>query len=343
MDLFVVIIKMLSMSAASGTRAGSGAVHAESPAAVAAELYIYDLGSACGISIRERNPRPADGGGGPPKAFKEKASADYTGWTVWASSVLLSRWLLENAATLSGKTVVELGSGCGLAGILAARSSKASTVLLTDYQEHTLQNLRFNIDLACGKCSPDGEWVAPRSGARVRTLAVNWDDEDTYPKGPSGAPIADVLLVSDATYRRSYGRKLAVAVDGMLAPGGRFVYASPVAREGLPILVQMLERFGFTDILETPVPPEWRRNPLRSAPLHCAEAAATATASGEAGGVGGAGSSAAAVAVPDPATTSALPVRYVADDEARCMFPELAMEGYEFVIVTATKPHATSA
>lgn len=317
------------------------AADTESAATAAAELYLYDLGASCGIAIRERNPRPADGGGGPPKAFKEKASADFTGWTVWASSVLLSRWVIENKAAFDAKTVVELGSGCGLAGLVAATQTNARSVLLTDYQEHTLDNLRYNVGLACGACNADGEWRSPGGGARIRTLAVNWDEEDTYPRSPAGEAIADVLLVSDATYRRSYGRKLAVAINGMLAPGGRLVYASPVAREGLPVLVQMLERFGFTEVAETPVPAEWRRNPLRAAPLFESSSSSSSAAAGGAGLSVGAEAPAPAsvdVAAPSPSPSPSLPVRYVADDEARCMFPELAMGGYDFVIVTATKP-----
>lgn len=69
-----------------------------------------------------------------PKAFREKAKDDFTGWTVWASSIVASRWAAAHAAEFSGRDVLELGSGCGLAGaptflLTTATHSRAPAVL----------------------------------------------------------------------------------------------------------------------------------------------------------------------------------------------------------------------
>lgn len=53
-----------------------------------------------------------------PKAFREKAKDDFTGWTVWSSSIIAARWVAAHTAEFSGRSVLELGSGCGLAGAI---------------------------------------------------------------------------------------------------------------------------------------------------------------------------------------------------------------------------------
>lgn len=59
-----------------------------------------------------------------PKAFREKAKDDFTGWTVWASSIVAARWAASRSAEFSGRDVLELGSGCGLAGAATVTISK---------------------------------------------------------------------------------------------------------------------------------------------------------------------------------------------------------------------------
>ena len=57
---------------------------------------------------------------------------DHTGNYVWPSSYVLAKWLSSNAAETQGKTVLELGSGCGLAGLTVAAMGAAKEVILTD-------------------------------------------------------------------------------------------------------------------------------------------------------------------------------------------------------------------
>ena len=53
------------------------------------------------------------------------------GARVWRSSYLLARYLEVAPELVAGKSVVELGAGCGLVGMAAAELG-AATVLLTD-------------------------------------------------------------------------------------------------------------------------------------------------------------------------------------------------------------------
>ncbi len=69
----------------------------------------------------------------PPTLFHLVVSYMFTTSTVWDSAVLLSRFLMKNASSLSEfSRVVELGSGTGLAGLVASKVLKSASVTLTD-------------------------------------------------------------------------------------------------------------------------------------------------------------------------------------------------------------------
>ena len=66
-----------------------------------------------------------------------------SGCRLWDSGVALSRWLYTRGEPdLLDKEVLELGSGVGMVGLVAAR--KARRVRLTDGEPRLLPNLRHN-------------------------------------------------------------------------------------------------------------------------------------------------------------------------------------------------------
>ncbi|XP_057867874.2 protein-lysine N-methyltransferase EFM2 isoform X1 [Cryptomeria japonica] len=66
------------------------------------------------------------------------------GWKVWGAALILSWRLLALKDMVRGKNVLELGSGCGLCGLLLAHLGTAK-VVLTDNVTDILLNLRKNI------------------------------------------------------------------------------------------------------------------------------------------------------------------------------------------------------
>lgn len=64
------------------------------------------------------------------------------GCALWDAAILLSRWIYSNNEVFKNKTVLELGSGVGLCGLMAARY--ANIVYLTDYLDPVLENLEYN-------------------------------------------------------------------------------------------------------------------------------------------------------------------------------------------------------
>ncbi|KAG9412773.1 hypothetical protein AC1031_015670 [Aphanomyces cochlioides] len=80
-------------------------------------------------------------------AFGTTAAEDITGVSIWSASLILSRWVIEDAARYAGKSVCELGAGCGVSGLACYLYTQASRVVLTDLYEHTVDNLKHNADL----------------------------------------------------------------------------------------------------------------------------------------------------------------------------------------------------
>jgi predicted nicotinamide N-methyase len=70
--------------------------------------------------------------------------SNHTAFTIWDASLVLARYLEENQNWVIGKNVLELGAGCGVAG-MAAACSGAQHVILTDRPE-IVPHLQANVD-----------------------------------------------------------------------------------------------------------------------------------------------------------------------------------------------------
>lgn len=154
-----------------------------------------------------------------PKAFRERGKDDFTGWTVWASSIVASRWAASHSAEFSGRDVLELGSGCGLAGgsydsfsppsppsslppqhiwftsdlpahqpscfspgLVVAAHCNPRSVHLTDYNAGTVGNLSVNVAANCAPAGAgDGLSFTTSLGAPVRVHQMDWDEPGTWP------------------------------------------------------------------------------------------------------------------------------------------------------------------
>lgn len=77
---------------------------------------------------------------------RQSAQED-VGFLMWPSAVILAHYIVSHPNITCGKNVIELGAGCGLAGIAAARYElgRAKSVTFTDFNEIVLRNLKRNI------------------------------------------------------------------------------------------------------------------------------------------------------------------------------------------------------
>ena len=125
------------------------------------------------------------GGDDPMRVLGKTADEDRTGLQLWAASLVLSRWLVELRPQLIGRGVIELGAGCGLCGIVAARVCQAAPVVLTDLAVSTMENLRHNLS---------ANQLAPPE-AQVQVL--DWRDRETWPAAQPVVIGADLIYAME--------------------------------------------------------------------------------------------------------------------------------------------------
>lgn len=170
------------------------------------------------------------------------ADSDRTGLQLWAASLVLSRWLVDLAPQIRGKGVIELGAGCGLCGIVAAKHCGATSVAITDLAEETMANLRHNLSingLAHPKCFAQ---------------SVDWRNRTTWP-----AP-QPVIIGADLIYALEAVAPLVEAINAMLAPNGAFLYVCPETnRQGEHEFLTGLCASGF-EVQQSSVPPAYLAN-----------------------------------------------------------------------------------
>ncbi|XP_043091238.1 protein-lysine N-methyltransferase EEF2KMT [Puntigrus tetrazona] len=75
-----------------------------------------------------------------------------TGLVTWEAALYLSEWALENTHIFKNKTVLELGSGIGLTGIVVCRSSSLTKYIFSDCHQAVLRTLKGNIANCLTNC-----------------------------------------------------------------------------------------------------------------------------------------------------------------------------------------------
>ena len=117
-------------------------------------------------------------------ACSQAATTDYdlTGQLIWPVSVLLSHYLASSRGRwlLRKRNVVELGAGCGLAGLVASHVG-AHQVILTDGNEIVLDLLRQNC----------------KSTVNVQARKLIWGDKENLNMVLRDMTHVDVVIAAD--------------------------------------------------------------------------------------------------------------------------------------------------
>jgi methyltransferase-like protein 23 len=126
------------------------------------------------------------------------------GLMLWESGVALATWVADHAGEMPGQTVLELGAGVGLPGIVAA--SFAATVTQTDHDPQALNLAAHNAALngVTGINVESGDWFA-------------WTNLARY----------DLILGADIVYDGADHAAILALFERLLEPGGRIVLADP--------------------------------------------------------------------------------------------------------------------
>jgi predicted nicotinamide N-methyase len=140
----------------------------------------------------------------------------------WAGGQALARYLLDNAALVAGKRVLDLGSGSGLTAI-ASRMGGAASVLAADIDKFALAAVHLN---------------AEANGVSVETTAddllcpAGAGQESPAGGGHDSVP-ADVILVGDLFYERELADRVLAYIEAA-AKGGALVLIGDPKRSYFP-------------------------------------------------------------------------------------------------------------
>ena len=246
--------------------------HEEDDVASAAEEFVYDLGANRGLVMRELVPEMHTQG--PQKCYREKATDDFTGWTIWAAATLKARWIAERPELFAGKDCIELGAGCGLTGLAAACCTPAKSVVLSDYPKETMENLLYNTARNCERIeghpvlAPPPARVAGAKGTGPITTSLagkeyslmdtfrsptgclvslsqmDWDETDTWPRKAAATATASEHSATNGDDSKAYATYDVVIMADLFY---RRSYSRKVATA-----VQSLLRPGGIVIVATP-------------------------------------------------------------------------------------------
>lgn len=150
------------------------------------------------------------------EANQDVLDAFQTGDSVWPASVVLARWMVIHPPPVQfrGKVVVELGSGLGLPGVLAARLG-AERVLLQDRSEACL---RESLETA----------LLAEVVDRITTLRCNWEElpDKLLSNEVVLAPfqLADVFLGADILFDKNAAEEVAQLLSVLLQTPSQVAY-----------------------------------------------------------------------------------------------------------------------
>lgn len=166
-------------------------------------------------------------------------NAQSKGGAVWTAGIQLAKHLEHGYSDLRGQTVLELGTGTGLVGLVAA--ALGAHAVLTDMPV-CLDFVRQNVDAnaaviaANASSSPSSSSSSPSSCGRVTVAELTWGETpvaDFLARHCGGPP--SLIVGSDLVYERALA-SLLLSVLLELMPAGsdtRFVYSSDLrGRDG---------------------------------------------------------------------------------------------------------------
>jgi predicted nicotinamide N-methyase len=121
----------------------------------------------------------------------------------WAGGQALARYLLDNPAFLTGRSVIEVGAGSGLTAIAAMRAGAAGA-LAADIDPYALSAIALN---------------AEANGVAVRTSGA-----DLLDAPPAGF---DAIIVGDMFYERALAEKILPCIEAAGASGTDVLVGDP--------------------------------------------------------------------------------------------------------------------
>jgi protein-lysine N-methyltransferase EEF2KMT len=111
------------------------------------------------------------------------------GLKIWEAGFFLAEYVLAHGDLFTGRSVLELGAGVGITGIIVAKCVRLSRLVMSDYAPKVLLNQRYNTEL-------NEPYVCP-----VDVDIIDWESWDPHEAKRKTSYIRpDVLLAGDCVY-----------------------------------------------------------------------------------------------------------------------------------------------
>ncbi len=149
------------------------------------------------------------------------------GFLLWESSVGLAHYFAEHSEEIRGKSLLELGAGAGLPGIVA--QTHGAEVIQTDHQQSALDLSRLN--------------AMQNNVTGISRFLADWRVWNHTPR-------YDILTGADICYERAMHFHLEQLFRHALKPDGRLILSDPVRPQALEFVAH-LEKNGWNLALET--------------------------------------------------------------------------------------------
>lgn len=166
---------------------------------------------------------------------RQSAQED-VGFVLWPSAVALSEWLLSHPDVLqNSRSILELGAGCGLVGLLAAQLAISNTnyrvdgeatedggndlntkIIISDFNSIVLENMKRNIDLNGVQKTTTSQKLDFYKQTGDREYWVS-DDEATPQEQ------VDLILAADMICQPSDAVAAANSIHDALKPSGKAI------------------------------------------------------------------------------------------------------------------------
>lgn len=168
-----------------------------------------------------------------------------TGAVLWASSVILGRWLLDlsknNLNLFKNKTAIELGAGCGFPSIVVGSTFDFKSLFVTDlYSKAAIENLKENL-----------QSTKKLEKAKVETL--DWTKLETSLScvKMNGCEKFDVVFGADLVYRIELVAPLLETILTILGDNGKFFYVTTESnRAGFSSFLKAMKEAGFSALCQ---------------------------------------------------------------------------------------------
>ncbi|OQR72187.1 methyltransferase protein 22-like [Tropilaelaps mercedesae] len=129
---------------------------------------------------------------------------------VWPAALLMADFLIDNGARWRTCSMLELGGGVGLCGIVAAMFARQTTC--TDYLLEIVETMRANFCRNSSLLRGDYECCL----LDVRLTSANETSPSAIPGTPYAAPACDVIFASDVIYSGEITEALMAFVKRLL-------------------------------------------------------------------------------------------------------------------------------